>query len=109
VLLQLVKLAATRTGLRSVLTGLPVANFSGTLLNGGSVFGPGVASARGMVRAKTGNLSDVAALAGVAYARNGQLLGFAIMADKIPASTGLVPAATEMTGLATVLAGCGCR
>jgi D-alanyl-D-alanine carboxypeptidase/D-alanyl-D-alanine-endopeptidase (penicillin-binding protein 4) len=109
VLLQLVKLAATRTGLRSVLTGLPVANFSGTLLNGGSVFGPGGAAARGMVRAKTGNLSDVAALAGVAYARNGQLLGFAIMADKIPASTGLVPAATEMTGLATVLAGCGCR
>jgi serine-type D-Ala-D-Ala carboxypeptidase/endopeptidase (penicillin-binding protein 4) len=109
VLLQLINLAATRSRLRSVLTGLPVANFSGTLLNGGSVFGSGGAAARGMVRAKTGNLSNVAALAGIAYARNGQLLGFAVMADKIPASTGLVQAATEMTGLATVLAGCGCR
>jgi PBP4 family serine-type D-alanyl-D-alanine carboxypeptidase len=109
VLLQLIDLAATHARLRSVLTGLPVANFSGTLVNGGSVFGAGGKSARGMVRAKTGNLSTVAALAGIAYARDGQLLAFAVMAGKIPPSTGLVAAATQMTGLATVLAGCGCR
>ena len=107
--MQLIDLVATRARLRSVLTGLPVANFSGTLVTGGSVFGPGGPAARGLVRAKTGNLSSVAALAGIAYARNGQQLAFAVMADKIPVSTGLVPAATEMTGLATVLAGCGCR
>lgn len=109
VLLRLIDLAATQARLRSVLTGLPVANFSGTLVKGGSVFGAGGLAARGVVRAKTGNLSTVAALAGIAYARDGQLLAFAMMADKIPARTGLVPAAAGMTGLATVLAGCGCR
>ena len=61
-----------------------------------------------MVRAKTGNLSTVAALAGTAYARDGQLLAFAIMADKIP-QNGLGTAATTMVDLASTLAGCGCR
>ncbi len=37
-----------------------------------------------MVRAKTGNLTTVAALAGMVYARNGQLLSFAFMADRLP-------------------------
>jgi serine-type D-Ala-D-Ala carboxypeptidase/endopeptidase (penicillin-binding protein 4) len=108
VLVQLVRLAADHARLRSVLTGLPVEGFSGTLARGGSVFGLGQPDGFGLVRAKTGNLSTVAALAGTAYARNGQLLAFAIMADKIPQS-GLGNAATAMVDLATTLAGCGCR
>jgi serine-type D-Ala-D-Ala carboxypeptidase/endopeptidase (penicillin-binding protein 4) len=106
-LVRLVTLAADRPELRSVLTGLPVANFSGTLLPHASDFGPGGAAAWGVVRAKTGNLDTVAALAGIAYAKNGQLLAFAIMADKVHAG-GLVTAAAGMAGIATVLAGCGC-
>ena len=109
VLVQLIGLAATHSRLRPVLTGLPVAHFSGTLVDGGSVFGSGGSAARGVVRAKTGNLSTAAALAGIAYARNGQQLAFAVMAGKIPVRTGLVAAATQMVSLATVLAGCGCR
>jgi serine-type D-Ala-D-Ala carboxypeptidase/endopeptidase (penicillin-binding protein 4) len=107
VLVQLIRLAASRAQLRSVLTGLPVEGFSGTLTRGGSVFGPGGGAGLGLVRAKTGNLNTVAALAGTAYARNGQLLAFAIMADKIPQSS-LGNAATAMVGLASTLAGCGC-
>ncbi len=106
-LVQLIALAAERPQLRSVLTGLPVSNFSGTLLPNGSVFGSGGAAGWGLVRAKTGNLDTVAALAGIAYARNGQLLAFAIMADKLPAA-GLVAAGSSMAGMATILAGCGC-
>jgi len=108
VLVQLIRLAADHARLRSVLTGLPVEGFSGTLMRGGSVFGLGQPDGFGLVRAKTGNLSTVAALAGIAYARNGQLFSFAIMADKIPQS-GLGTAATAMVDLATTLAGCGCR
>jgi serine-type D-Ala-D-Ala carboxypeptidase/endopeptidase (penicillin-binding protein 4) len=108
VLLQLIRLAAGHARLRSVLTGLPVEGFSGTLMRGGSVFGLGRPAGFGLVRAKTGNLSTVAALAGTAYARNGQLLAFAIMADEIPQS-GLETAATAMVNLASTLAGCGCR
>ncbi len=107
-LVRLIGLAASRAQLRYVLTSLPVANFSGTLTAGGSVFGPGGPASRGVVRAKTGNLDTVAALAGIAYARNGELLSFAVMADKIqPAELG--PAATGLVSLAGVLASCGCR
>jgi D-alanyl-D-alanine carboxypeptidase/D-alanyl-D-alanine-endopeptidase (penicillin-binding protein 4) len=109
-LVQLIRLAASRPELRPVLTGLPVEGFSGTLAAGGSVFGLGQAPGFGVVRAKTGNLSTVAALAGTAYARNGQLLAFAVMADQIPAAPGgLELAATAMVNMASALAGCGCR
>ncbi len=108
VLVQLIRLAATIPRLRPVLTGLPVDGFSGTLVPGDSVFGAGGAAGLGVVRAKTGNLNTAAALAGSAYAMNGQLLAFAVMADQIPAG-GLGNAATQMVDLASVLAGCGCQ
>jgi D-alanyl-D-alanine carboxypeptidase len=107
-LVQLVRIAAARPQLRPVLTGLPVEGFSGTLAQGGSVFGLGTATGFGVVRAKTGNLSTAAALAGTAYSRNGQVLGFAIMADQIP-NGALGAAATAMVNMAGALAGCGCR
>ena len=109
-LIELVRLAASRPVLRPVLSGLPVEGFSGTLGRGGSVFGLGAAPGFGVVRAKTGNLGTVAALAGTVYARNGQLIAFAIMADQIPALPGaLGRAATAMVNVASALAGCGCR
>jgi D-alanyl-D-alanine carboxypeptidase/D-alanyl-D-alanine-endopeptidase (penicillin-binding protein 4) len=108
VLVRLITLAASHAQLRSVLSGLPVEGFSGTLSRGGSVFGLGGPAGFGVVRAKTGNLTTVAALAGTAYARNGQLLAFAVMADKVPAAS-LGTAATTMVDLAGALAGCGCR
>jgi serine-type D-Ala-D-Ala carboxypeptidase/endopeptidase (penicillin-binding protein 4) len=93
-----------------VSTDLPVEGFSGTLGLGGSVFGLGPPAGFGVVRAKTGNLSTVAALAGTAYASNGELFAFAIMADKIPqAPNSLAGAATQMVNMAGALAGCGCR
>jgi serine-type D-Ala-D-Ala carboxypeptidase/endopeptidase (penicillin-binding protein 4) len=109
-LVQLVRLAAapSKPNLRPVITGLPVAGFSGTLAAGGSVFGALGQPALGVVRAKTGNLSTVVALAGIAQDKNGQLLVFAFMADQV-AATSLVPAADQMTRLATALAACGCH
>jgi serine-type D-Ala-D-Ala carboxypeptidase/endopeptidase (penicillin-binding protein 4) len=109
-LVHLVRLAAAprQPEFRPVITGLPVAGFSGTLAPGGSVFNALGPPALGVVRAKTGNLSTVVSLAGIAYARNGQVLAFAFMADQLP-SAGLTAAADDMTGLATALAACGCR
>jgi D-alanyl-D-alanine carboxypeptidase/D-alanyl-D-alanine-endopeptidase (penicillin-binding protein 4) len=109
-LVELVRLAASHRQFRPVLTGLPVEGFSGTLALGGSVFGLGGASGLGVVRAKTGNLGTVAALAGTAYDSNGQLFAFAVMADQISAAPGaLGRAATAMVNVASALAGCGCR
>jgi serine-type D-Ala-D-Ala carboxypeptidase/endopeptidase (penicillin-binding protein 4) len=110
VLVQLIRLAAQtgQPGLRPVLTGLPVAGFTGTLAPGGSVF-PDVGEAGlGLVRAKTGNLETVVSLAGLAQDRDGELFAFAFMADQLP-KTGLDTGAGDLTRLATSLAACGCR
>jgi D-alanyl-D-alanine carboxypeptidase/D-alanyl-D-alanine-endopeptidase (penicillin-binding protein 4) len=62
----------------------------------------------GVVQAKTGNLDTVAAMAGLAYDKQGQVLDFAFMADEVsPAS--LPQAAAEIDAMVTALAGCGCR
>jgi serine-type D-Ala-D-Ala carboxypeptidase/endopeptidase (penicillin-binding protein 4) len=95
-------------GLRPVLTGLPVAGFSGTLAAGGSVFPVVGQAGLGVVRAKTGNLDTVVALAGIAQARGGELFAFAFMADQLP-KTGLSAGASDLTRLATSLAACGCH
>jgi D-alanyl-D-alanine carboxypeptidase/D-alanyl-D-alanine-endopeptidase (penicillin-binding protein 4) len=107
-LVRLIGLAAAQPRLRAVITGLPVAGFSGTLRPGGSVFAVIGRAGLGMIRAKTGNLSSVAGLAGLAYARDGRPLGFAVLADRLPA--GQLPAAgADLAKMATLLAGCGCR
>ncbi len=108
-LVKLVELAASQrlSVLRPVITGLPVAGFSGTL-GPGSFFGPFGQAALGTVRAKTGNLTGVATMAGLAYARDGDLLAFAFMGNGIGKKLGLLPEST-LSQLATVLAGCGCR
>jgi D-alanyl-D-alanine carboxypeptidase/D-alanyl-D-alanine-endopeptidase (penicillin-binding protein 4) len=102
-----------RTTPRAVITGLPVAGFAGTLSAGDSDFGGigslGGGAARGVVRAKTGNLGTVADLAGLAYDRAGRLLLFAIMAPKVPGAVALPSAADALDAAAAGLAKCGCR
>jgi D-alanyl-D-alanine carboxypeptidase/D-alanyl-D-alanine-endopeptidase (penicillin-binding protein 4) len=108
-LVRLVRLAA-ETGpdrLRPAITGLPIAGFYGTL-GPLSFFGPFGPAALGTVRAKTGNLTGVATMAGLAYTRTGQLLAFAFMGNNIPNKLGLQPEMT-LARLATALASCGCR
>ncbi len=89
-----------RPDLRPVLTGLPVAGFTGTLT---SRYTDGAA---GVVRAKTGTLTGVNTLAGTVVDQDGRLLAFALMAagTSDPAAA---QAALDRT--ATALAGCGCR
>jgi D-alanyl-D-alanine carboxypeptidase/D-alanyl-D-alanine-endopeptidase (penicillin-binding protein 4) len=95
--------------LRPAITGMPVAGFSGTLSTGQSVFGAIGGPARGVVRAKTGNLTTVAALAGFAYDRDGRLLEFVFNAAHIPTAASLQTAANTINAAAETLAACGCR
>jgi len=95
--------------LRPAIAGLPVAGFSGTLSAGQSVFGAIGGAARGVVRAKTGNLTTVAALAGFAYDRDGRLLIFVFNAAGIPAPGDLLRAARIINSAAAAVAACGCR
>jgi D-alanyl-D-alanine carboxypeptidase/D-alanyl-D-alanine-endopeptidase (penicillin-binding protein 4) len=111
-LIRVLSLAASTPRLRGAVTGLPVAGFSGTLSAGNSAFGGigGIAggTARGVVRAKTGNLATVASLAGLVYDRSGDLLLFAIMAPQVPGADQLQQAAEALDAAAAGLATCGC-
>ncbi|GAB2890608.1 D-alanyl-D-alanine carboxypeptidase/D-alanyl-D-alanine-endopeptidase [Streptomyces deserti] len=86
--------------LRPVLTGLPVAGFTGTLT---SRYTDGAA---GVVRAKTGTLTGINSLAGTVVDRNGRLLAFAFLATN---TTDANTAQTTLDKAATALASCGCR
>lgn len=96
---------ADRERLSPVLSGLPVAGFDGTLEKRYRK-GPGLPAA-GVVRAKTGTLNGVSALAGLVRTRDGRLLAFDFTADSVPLSSTLA-SQTALDRLAAVLAGCGC-
>jgi D-alanyl-D-alanine carboxypeptidase/D-alanyl-D-alanine-endopeptidase (penicillin-binding protein 4) len=72
--------SAAHPELRAVITGLPVAGFTGSLA---SRFDGPVTQGRGRVRAKTGTLSGVSALAGIATDVDGDPLVFALIADRV--------------------------
>jgi D-alanyl-D-alanine carboxypeptidase len=108
-LVRILELASGTPRLRTAITGLPIAGFTGTLSPGGSDFGGITGAARGVVRAKTGNLATVAALAGLVYDRGSRLLIFAIMAPRLPDAQTLPAAAQAIDSAAAALADCGCR
>ena len=108
-LVKVVEIATTDARVRALLAGLPVAGFSGTLSAGQSVFSGIGGAALGSVRAKTGNLGTVTALAGLVTDQNGKTLVFAFMADQIPAAGMLRTAANAIDAAAAALANCGCR
>lgn len=108
-LVKVLELATADSRVRALLAGLPVAGFSGTLSAGQSVFADIGGSALGSVRAKTGNLGTVTALAGLVTDKNSRTLVFAFMADRIPAEGMLRTAANAIDEAAAALANCGCR
>ena len=89
-----------------MLSGLPVAGFDGTLAKR---YRPaGTLPAAGEVRAKTGTLEGVSALAGLVRTADGRLLAFDVSLDGVP--VGATRAAENaLDAVATALAGCGCR
>ncbi|MEU6484591.1 D-alanyl-D-alanine carboxypeptidase/D-alanyl-D-alanine-endopeptidase [Streptomyces sp. NPDC046887] len=89
-----------RPGLRPALTGLPVGGFSGTLAGRFAASPSGASSGAGLVRAKTGTLSGVNALAGTVATPDGRLLAFAFLVDGTPAPEA---AQTALDELATAL------
>jgi D-alanyl-D-alanine carboxypeptidase/D-alanyl-D-alanine-endopeptidase (penicillin-binding protein 4) len=96
--------SADHPELRPVLSGLPVAGFTGSLVERFVTRG---AAGRGLVRAKTGTLSGVSGLAGTVTDRQGSPMVFALLADRIDLvdTLGARAALDAATG---ALAGCRC-
>lgn len=107
VLARLLVLATDRSGaLRPLLDLLPVAAATGTLYERFSDPATGKeAAGAGWVRAKTGTLDNVSALAGATADQDGRMLVFAFMSND--GATWETRAALD--GLASALRGCGCR
>ena len=102
---RLLALADRDARFAPLLSGLPVAGFDGTLADR---YRKGrTAAAAGAVRAKTGTLDGVSALAGLVRTRGGRLLAFDLTADRVPAG-GTLQAQFALDRVATVLASCGC-
>ena len=94
-----------RPDLRAVVADLPVAGFTGSLADR---FGdPEALQGRGVVRAKTGTLSHVHALAGTTPDHNGALLIFVVVADRVALRDGL-DARVQLDRIAAALAACSC-
>jgi D-alanyl-D-alanine carboxypeptidase/D-alanyl-D-alanine-endopeptidase (penicillin-binding protein 4) len=110
VLADVLVVAGKRPNLRAVLTGLPVAGFSGTLGDRAAVSEPTGSSAEldsaGVVRAKTGTLNGVSALAGLVTDEDGRLLVFAVLADQVLSRD---RAEHALDRIAAELASCGCH
>jgi serine-type D-Ala-D-Ala carboxypeptidase/endopeptidase (penicillin-binding protein 4) len=103
-LVQVLQLAASsqHPELRSVLTGLPVAGYDGSL--GYRFQGtPG----RGLVRAKTGTLTGTSALAGITTDARGRALVFAFVSNHVKYAETLGTRAA-LDRLASALATCRC-
>lgn len=105
-MLDLLRLAAGPgdDDLRPLVTGMPVAGFTGSLTYR---FSEGPPVALGLVRAKTGTLTGVHALAGLAVDRDGVPLVFVLGADRVAAEDGL-DAQEALDRAAGALAACRC-
>jgi serine-type D-Ala-D-Ala carboxypeptidase/endopeptidase (penicillin-binding protein 4) len=90
--------------LRPVLTGLPVAGFTGSLSDRMDLGPP---QGRGRVRAKTGTLTGVASLAGLAADLDGNAMVFVLMADRVRKDKYL-KARVAMDNAAASLGACHC-
>jgi D-alanyl-D-alanine carboxypeptidase/D-alanyl-D-alanine-endopeptidase (penicillin-binding protein 4) len=87
-----------------LLSGLPVAGYDGTLADRGD---SDPKTIPGTVRAKTGTLLRVHALAGTVVDADGRLLAFALLGNDVPGSESAAEGALDV--VATALARCGCR
>lgn len=91
--------------LRSLFAGLPVGAWSGTLSD--RFADRSTSGGAGVIRAKTGTLSGVNAISGIAVTKDGRLLAFAILADQVPVDSDT--ARVKLDLIANTIAACGCR
>jgi len=108
-LTQLLRIALVpqpdRTDLSTLVTGLPIAGFYGTL---GSRFKGPAAAGAGVIRAKTGTLNGVVSLAGYVPDASGATLVFAVVVNGVKQNAAEVTE-VALDAILASLPGCGCH
>ncbi|GAA2183022.1 D-alanyl-D-alanine carboxypeptidase/D-alanyl-D-alanine-endopeptidase [Brooklawnia cerclae] len=102
-LVSALQLAASRDDLADILAALPVGCATGTLVN--RFTDDQSTAGRGIVRAKTGTLDQVASLAGYTPTSDGGLVAFAFIGNGIPSDQDARP---WLDHVASALADCDC-
>lgn len=97
-------LAVTSSAFGDLASGLSVAGVNGSLH--ARYDGSSTEAARGVVRAKTGTLTGVVALAGYASRPDGRLLAFAVLDDTAPGAT--LAARNQVDRAIAALVSCDC-
>jgi len=103
-LVQVLQKATTDSRLAPIVSALPIAAFSGSLLER---YDDHTDAGRGVVRAKTGTLTGVDALAGYTQDADGSPVVFAVLADDV-AVPNTLKARNALDDLATALTTCRC-
>jgi D-alanyl-D-alanine carboxypeptidase/D-alanyl-D-alanine-endopeptidase (penicillin-binding protein 4) len=97
-------LGSAHPELRGVVTGLPVAGVEGSLRRRYAEKGTSVA--RGLVRGKTGTLTEVAGLVGFVRSADGSLLAYAFLMNE---ATDFLATRIWLDQVTGALSTCGCR